>query len=71
MPLPAVSVPWQLAHVPSPGAPVLGNGGLVPNEYTMTGTDSTAPILPSSSAVFFRLDSMLFLKSICTPFFKT
>jgi hypothetical protein len=50
-PLPAVSVPWQEAQVPWPGAPVLPSGGLVPNEYMIAGTDMSATIVVANIAV--------------------
>jgi hypothetical protein len=39
---PAVTEPWQLAHVPCPGALVFPNGGLLPKAYVLTGNDRVA-----------------------------
>ena len=47
-PLPAVSVPWQLAQVPCPGALVFGSGGLLPNAYELTGNDRSAANIAST-----------------------
>jgi hypothetical protein len=45
-PLPAASEPWQLAQVPSPGAPVRAAGGLLENAYKATGIARTAAVFP-------------------------
>jgi hypothetical protein len=50
MPLPAVSVPWHEAQVPSPGAPAKPSGGLAPNEYMIAGTDMIATIVVANIA---------------------
>jgi hypothetical protein len=51
MPLPDVRLPWQEEQVPSPGAPECPNGGLVPNEYMIAGTDMSDTIVVANIAV--------------------
>jgi hypothetical protein len=50
-PLPAVSVPWQLAQVPCPGALVFDNGGFFPNAYELTGNDRIAANIPTTVSI--------------------
>lgn len=49
-----VSVPWQLAQVPWPGAPVFPSGGLGLKLYIIAGTERIATIVEPNTAALRR-----------------